>query len=138
VKPYSLDFRQKIIEVYESEAISQRKLAKRFKVAPSFIQKLLKQYRETQSLAPKVRVQQTPAKLNDEHRLVLRRLVEDNNDATLEELQVLLEESTQVKVSRSTIDRTLKKLDLTLKKRHSMPMKKTANESSKSASNSGS
>ena len=30
MKPYSLDLRQKIIETYEQEAISQRNLAKRF------------------------------------------------------------------------------------------------------------
>jgi transposase len=83
MKPHSIAFRQKIIEVHEVEGISQRKLAKRFNVALSFIQKLLKQYRETDSLAPKVRTQQTPAKLNDEHLTVLRRLVEERNDATL-------------------------------------------------------
>jgi transposase len=58
MKPHSIAFRQKIIEVHEVEDISQRKLAKRFNVALSFIQKLLKQYRETDSLAPKVRTQQ--------------------------------------------------------------------------------
>jgi transposase-like protein len=63
MKPHSIAFRQKIIEVHEAEGISQRKLAKRFNVALSFIQKLLKQYRETDSLAPKVRTQQTPAKM---------------------------------------------------------------------------
>jgi transposase len=39
MKPYSLDLRQKIIETYEQEAISQRNLAKRFRVALSFIYK---------------------------------------------------------------------------------------------------
>jgi putative transposase len=52
MKSYSIDFRQKIINVYHSEPISQRQLAKRFGVAPSFVQKLLKQYRQTETLAP--------------------------------------------------------------------------------------
>ena len=47
MKAYSLDFRQKIIDVYNKEKISQRQLAKRFDVALSFIYKLLKQYRTT-------------------------------------------------------------------------------------------
>jgi Trp operon repressor len=38
MKPHSIAFRQKIIEVHEVEDISQRKLAKRFNVALSFIQ----------------------------------------------------------------------------------------------------
>ena len=44
MKAYSLDLRQKIIDVYEQEEISQRQLAKRFRVALSFIVKLLRQY----------------------------------------------------------------------------------------------
>jgi transposase len=37
MKAYFTDFRQKILEVYENEQISQRQLAKRFRVALSFI-----------------------------------------------------------------------------------------------------
>ena len=53
MKAYSTDLRQKIIETYENERISQRQLAQRFRVTPSFIVKLLKQYRETGDLAPR-------------------------------------------------------------------------------------
>lgn len=53
MKPYSIDLRRKITETYERESISQRKLAKRFRVAPSFIYKLLKQYTEKGTLEPK-------------------------------------------------------------------------------------
>jgi transposase len=52
MKSYSVDFRQKIINVYHSEPLSQRQIAKRFCVALSFVQKLLKQYRQTQSISP--------------------------------------------------------------------------------------
>lgn len=61
MKAYSLDLRQKIIDTYFEGGISQRQLAKRFRVALSFVEKLLKQYRETGSIAPKVRTQQTPS-----------------------------------------------------------------------------
>lgn len=52
MKAYSLDLRQKIVDTYLEGGISQRQLAKRFKVALSFIEKLLKQYRENGSIAP--------------------------------------------------------------------------------------
>ena len=130
MKAYSIEFRRKIVKAYEDESISQRKLATRFGVALSFVQKLLKQYRETDSVAPKKRTQQTPPKLSEAHLAVLRRLVEAQNDATLEELRAQLAAEIDVWVSRSTIDRALKKLDLTLKKRRSMPMKKKVSESS--------
>ena len=132
VRAYSLDFRQKIIDIYESESISQRRLAKRFGVALSFIQKLLKQYQETGSIAPKVRTQQTPTKLNDEQLAVLKHLIEANNDATLAELQALLEAETGVRIGCSTVDRMLKqKLDVTVKKRPSTRMRKQRNASRK-------
>ncbi|MEM6251329.1 MAG: helix-turn-helix domain-containing protein [Cyanobacteria bacterium P01_D01_bin.156] len=55
MKPYSIDLRQKIVDAYVASGISQRKLAEQFRVAPSFVGKLLKQYRETDHVAPKVR-----------------------------------------------------------------------------------
>lgn len=129
MKPYSLAFRRKIIKAYEDEGVSQRKLASRFSVAPSFIQKLIKQYRETDSVAPKVRTQQTAPKLNNEHLTTLHRLVEERNDATLEELRDRLVAEAGVDVSRSTVDRALDKLGLTLKKRRSMLTKRKASVS---------
>ena len=47
IKTYSIDFRQKIRDVYHNEPLSQRAIANRFCVALSFVQKLVKQYRET-------------------------------------------------------------------------------------------
>ena len=128
MKPYSLDLRQKIIDVYETVPISQRQLAKRFGVTLSFIEKRLKQRRETGSIAPKVRTQQTPTKLNEANLAVLRQLVEAHNDATLEELRNLLKQATGIQVERSTIDRMLKKLNLTLKKKRSTRAKKRPSE----------
>ncbi len=51
MKAYSIDLRAKIIKLYEEGKISQRKLAEQFDVALSFIEKLIKQYRETGSVA---------------------------------------------------------------------------------------
>ncbi|WP_448562326.1 hypothetical protein [Trichothermofontia sp.] len=55
MKAHALEFRQKILDVYDSEPISQRQLAKRFRGAKSFVKKILKQRRETGSITPKVR-----------------------------------------------------------------------------------
>ncbi|MEM8604518.1 MAG: helix-turn-helix domain-containing protein, partial [Cyanobacteria bacterium P01_H01_bin.121] len=46
MRPYSIDLRQKIVDRYAEGNISIRKLAQQFNVASSFIQKLIKQYRE--------------------------------------------------------------------------------------------
>lgn len=116
MKAYSTDFRQKILETYQSTPISQRQLAKRFSVALSFIQKLLKQHRVTGNISPWPHGGGQKLKLNPEQIQVLADLNEEQNDATLEELQHRLAEKTGVKVSQSTIFRMLKRLSLTLKK----------------------
>lgn len=116
MKAYSLDLRQKIVDVYRAGNISQRQLAKQFRVALSFVEKLLKQHRETGTIVPKVRTKQTPTKLNSEQLTVLCSIVEANNDATLDELRHQLEQQTGVLIGRSTTARMLQKFNLTVKK----------------------
>lgn len=116
MKPYSIDFRQKIIEVYEKENISIRKLAARFYVAKSFVQKILKQYKETGDLAPRKRGGGPQPKLNSEQLITLTEIIEANNDATLEDLCDLLEQETGVKIARSTMGRITQKLNYSFKK----------------------
>jgi transposase len=116
MQPYSLEFRQRIIDTYAEGNTSQRKLAQRFRVALSFVQKILKQYRETGSLEPKQRLKQTPTKLNLAQLDILKNLVAANNDATLAELCDLLLQETNIRVGVSTMFRMLEYLDLTLKK----------------------
>lgn len=127
MKAYSLDLRQKIVDTYAEGNISQRHLAKQFRVALSFIEKLLKQHRETGNIAPKVRTEQTPTKLNEEQLTILEQIVKANSDATLDELRYQLEQKTGVLIGRSTTDRMLKKLNLTVKKKHSTPRKRKVN-----------
>lgn len=116
MKPYSVDFRQKIIDVYQQEDISIRKLAQRFQVAKSFIQKLIKQYRDTGDLRPKPQGGSPPSKLNEEQLVTLKEIIESHNDATLEELCELLEKATGIRVSRSTMGRITLRLNYTVKK----------------------
>ena len=47
MKAYSVDFRQKIMDVREAENLSIRALASRFQVSKHFIETLLKLYQET-------------------------------------------------------------------------------------------
>jgi transposase len=115
-KAYSLDLRQKIVDAYDRGNISQRRIAQQFGVANSFVEKLLKQRRETDSIVPKVRVLQTPPKLNETHRAILAELVEATNDATLAELRDQLHERTDVRVGITTMHNTLKRMGITVKK----------------------
>jgi len=82
----------------------------------SFVQKLLKQYRETKNITPRTDRCGVKGKLNAEQLLILAELVEKNNDATLEELRYLLYGRIGFSVSRATIGRMIKLLDITVKK----------------------
>lgn len=117
MRPYSLDLRQKIIEVYTKEKISGRQLSIRFKVALSFVQKLIKQYDNTGDIYPRPQGGGKKLKLTEEQLEVLGEIVSKNNDATLEELCKLLQERTGVKVSRATMGRMMQRLNFTFKKK---------------------
>ena len=124
MKAYSIDLRQKIVDIYEEGQISQRRLAKQFQVAPSFVEKLIRQMKETGSIAPKIRTVQTPCKLNEEQLIVLEQIVLENNDATLAEIREILLQKTNVSIGISTVDRMLHRLNLTFKKKLFIPRKK--------------
>jgi transposase len=131
MQPYSIDFRQKIIEVYEQEKISIRKVAKRFLVAKSFVQKLLKQSQQTGDIKPKRQGGNSPPKVQGADLVTLTEIIENNNDATLEELCEFLEEQTGIEVSRATMGRISQNLDYTFQKKLSMPLRKKMKKSSK-------
>jgi len=116
MKAYSIDLRQKIVEAYNNQEGSQRQLAKRFRVSLSFVQSLLQRYRQVGTVEPKAHGGGNPAKLSPEQLEVVEQLVAEDNDATLKELCLLLQQRTQVKVSRATMGRIVLSLKLTRKK----------------------
>lgn len=121
MKAYSIDLRQKIVDAYKQKEGSQRELAKRFKVSPNFVRLLLKQYQREGTVEPKPHTGGFASKLVN-HLDLVEQLVKQDNDATLEELRDQLEQQIQIRVSLSTLCRTLQKMNLTRKKnfaRHS-------------------
>ena len=78
MQPYSIDLRQKIIEVYEEEKISIRKIAERFRVAKSFVQKLLKQFQKTGDIKPKRQGGNSPPKVQGADLVTLTEIIESN------------------------------------------------------------
>lgn len=116
MKSYPVEFRQKILDCYYNEPISQRQLAKRFCVTLSFVQKLLKQYRETGDVRPKTYRCGRHLKLTPEQMLVLGELIQENNDATLAQLSKLFLERTGIVLSVATVARIAERLRITRKK----------------------
>lgn len=116
MKAYSIDIRQKIIDAYNNQEGSQRKLAKRFRVSLSFVQSLLKRYRETGSVDPKPHGGGQTPKLTPQQLAIVPQLVKEDNNATLDELCEKLYQKTQVRISRATMGRVLQTFKLPRKK----------------------
>lgn len=118
MRAYSQNLRQNIINAYNNKEGSYRQLAKRFCVSLSFIQTLIGRYQDTGRIEPLPHGGGNKPKLKSEHLEILKQLVQENNDATLEKLCELLDAKVQVKVSRATMGRVLHQLQLTRKRRN--------------------
>jgi transposase len=117
---YSIDLRQKILRACERQLGSQRTIADIFGVSLAFVEKVLRQYRSTGDIAPKSRAGGQKLRLDAAAEAVVRRLVRDHPDATLEELCTRVAAETGVRVSVPTMCRVLQRWRLPRKKSRSM------------------
>jgi len=117
MKAYSLDLRKKIVEALDNEVGTYSEIAELFGVHESFIYKLLRQRRRTGDLSPRPHGGGAELKLKPVAVRHLARLLTEQSDATLEELQHRLYQKAKVRVSVTTIWRGVQQLDITLKKR---------------------
>lgn len=125
MKPYSIDIRTKIIEARNNSNQSTQQLAERFRVSYSFVNRLFKRYDTTNSIEPLPHGGGKPPLIDPEQLNLVKKLVEEDNDATLQELSDRLKEKTGIEVSLATMCRLVQKLNLTRKKKHFMLMKLT-------------
>jgi transposase len=116
MKSYSRDIRTKIIETKINTNESTRQLAERFRVSYSFVNRLLRRYEATKSIDPLPHSGGKPPLIDSEQLKIVSNLVEEDNDATLQELSDRLQEKTDIRVSIPTMCRLVQKLNLTRKK----------------------
>ena len=117
MKAYSLDLRQRVVEAYEQGQGSIAGVATQFRVSPYFVKKMLRQWRQTNDLAPLPHGGGKPASLSARQRQLLKRKVKEQGDVSLAELQQALAEEESLSVHLSTISRALSGLGLPRKKR---------------------
>lgn len=120
MKAYSLDLRTKILTAYLHQEGSVRQLAQRFKVSARFVGELVSRFRHTGRWAPKPHGGGNPPRIDRAKYDLLSALVQQHPDATLKELCRVFEERCQVTASKSSMQRTLIRLQLTRKKRPGM------------------
>lgn len=116
---YSLDLRKKILSAWQNKEGSQRDLAKRFKISLSFIRDFLRRYRETGEIAAKPQGGDRRSKIKGKEQELLQKMVTEQSDIYLREIQSALQQRTGIDVSVSSLCRTLKRLKLGRKKNFS-------------------
>ncbi len=116
MKPYSVDFREKIVNAYERGNSSIRKVATRFEVSKALVQRLLKQKHTQGHLRARPQGGSMKSELHG-CSVQLAQMVEKHPDATLAEYCEYWGETQNQWLSPSTMCRALQREQLTLKKR---------------------
>ena len=118
MKAYSLDLRTRVVEAMDRHVGTQQAVAVLFGVSCTFLKKLLRQRRETGTLAPKPHGGGQVAKLAEAQREKVRAyILRTQNDATVSEVHTYVATALQRQVSRATVGRVLQSLDLPRKKK---------------------
>ena len=120
MQAYSMDLRQRVLADCDA-GMKTSQVASKYRVSASWVRRLKQRRRETGRIEPLQQRYGPRLKLAG-HEDKLVELVNQQPDATAKELQALL----AIRVSRPTVDRMLRRLGMTFKKRHSEPPSKIA------------
>ena len=108
--------RQLVVEARERGEGTYSELAKRFGIGEASVSRWLRVDRET-GRREALHGGGNPGKIGEEERQIVKAIVDEQNDRTLNEIADEYERRTGVKVSPSAISRALKKLKYTRKKK---------------------
>ena len=117
MEAYSIDLRERVVRACDQRRDTRRQIAERFEVSERWIRDLLRRRRETGSIAPKPHGGGRSPKFEGDSLDRLKELVDQQPDATLEELQ----EHSGVEGSIMSVQRALKRAGYTRKKSRSTP-----------------
>lgn len=119
MRAFSLDLRQRVVEALQSGQ-TRPKVSERFGVSLATIDRLARQWRQTQDLAPRPIPGRARA-ITENEREILQTLMETQKDPTLTSLAQALLEQTGKTVSISALQRNLVWLGYSYKKSHVSP-----------------
>jgi transposase len=122
MKTFSMDLRERVIKAYEQDEGSMRVLSERFGVSREWIKKLVRQKRETGSIAPKNTKRGRKPAIDGADLDRLEEAVERQPDATLEQLRTAV----GVECSIVAVHNTLARLGYRRLKKRYIPASKAA------------
>lgn len=111
---YSMDLRERVLALYD-EGLKTKKVAERLKVCPAWARRIKQWRNEGKSIAPRP-VGGSKPKLDEAARRELARFVDEQPDATLEELRARIATELHITISIGALWETLRAMKLSLKK----------------------
>lgn len=111
-----VEVRKKIVSVYEKRKMTQAQIADAFDITDRTVNRFVRKSKSGEGLAIKKRTGR-PSYMTYDHFAILKNIVLDQPDKTLIEYCDLFQKKTSISVSRSSMDRFLKKLNLRRKKK---------------------
>ena len=130
-RAYSDDLRNKILQAYERGRLGLEALAEQFGVSYGYTKKIRRQQLQTGQMGRVLQARHGPAsRVTTEVEEELRRALQRQPDLTLQELAEQLEQSRQLRLSRTRLWTVLQRLGLRRKKNRSTPASRTAHKRS--------
>ena len=117
MRAFSTDLRQRVLDAALRGHATERQVAHRFGVSLGFVQKVKRRWRSAATAEPVAQRRGPAPALSDDDRAALAEQVRAVADATGDEHRVWLAAERGVVVSRSTVNRALAALGLSLKKK---------------------
>lgn len=118
MRPFTEDFRERIVAAYEAGDVSFEAVGRRFAVSGKVVAKLVRQKRELGTLTPLVHRRGRKAAVSGEKQEELRQHLEAHPDATVVERIDAL----GLKCSEKTLWQTLRKMGWRFKKSRRVPV----------------
>ena len=117
---FSLDLRKRIISAFIDQKKSKAEIIRQYEISRTGLDYLIALVHETGSIEPRPHGKGRPTVLQPSDIETIKKFLEKNSDATLEEIW----EKLGKKGSITSIFRTLEKMSYRLKKNHYMPANK--------------
>lgn len=130
MRPYSLDIRQKAVEMYK-ELGSYNAVANRLRVHHTWVKNMVTLFERTGTLANNCSSRGRKVKIDDRGRRLLADWLQADNDLRLDDLLALLQEE-GYDCCRATVANTLSAMKITRKKRPRSLKSKSVQTSKKS------
>src|SRR3954471_3366980 len=108
-RPYSTDLRERVLRACENGEESQAIIARRFEISESAVGRWLRQLHQEGRRVPKPHGRGFRSILDEDDGAVLRSLVRDKNDATLQDYAHAFMDKTGEEITESSVCRALKR-----------------------------